>query len=715
MKRKELKKLLYSYINSADYSPKTKNELSDILQLEDKRDKRLLKDILYYLKIHDHLIKYEDNSYGIPPKVEGQLLANNRGFGFVRTDGKLFEQDIFISPNNLNGAYDKDRVIVEVTRNASEGQRPEGRIVEIVERGNNKVVGTFEKHDDYGFVIVDNDKLNKDIFVKKEDFNDAENGQKVQVEIVNWPKDHLNPEGVITSVIGNPEDRGVDIMSIIKSFDVPTEFPDEVIAESNELEDIKESDLENRLDLRDETIFTIDGDSSKDFDDAISIEKLPNGNYKLGVHIADVSHYVTEDSELDKEAAERGNSIYAVDKVVPMLPEKLSNNLCSLVPDKDRLTYSCIMEVTPKGQVVDYDIKRSVIHSKARMTYNSVNDFLNNVDDETTAYLKPFEKDLNTMVELADILRNERREKRGAIDFDYNEAFIVVDDKGYPTEIAVRERGVSEKLIEEFMLLANETVAEYASKTPLTFVYRNHANPDTEKLNEFREFLGKLGIQFGKPGSIPTNQDYQDLIKAVKGKPFEKTIILLALRTMQQAVYEAENKGHFALGADNYTHFTSPIRRYPDLLVHRNLGLIEDQVKLTEDDLKDIEKSIDEKAKHSSTTERTAVEIEREVEKLKKAEFMQDHIGEKFTGSVSGVTGFGIFVELPNTVEGLIKMSDLSDDYYNYDEENHRIVGENFGRIYNLGDDIDIVVDHVDVDARRIDFKPYIPRTQSEQ
>ncbi len=710
MNKKEIKKELFEELESPEYTPQTKNELVDSLDLKGKREKRQLKDILFKENIRDHLIKYEDGTYSLPPRVEGQLLANTRGFGFVRTNSDIFEDDIYIAPFNLNGAYDKDKVLIEIFRNADENHRAEGRVVEILERGNSHVVGTFEEYKNNGFVIVDNDKLNKDVFIAPKNFNGAENGDKVVVDITEWPKEHMNPEGVITEVLGKPGEPGVEVMSIIKSFDVPVEFPQEVLNEAESFKQIKEEEKEGRLDLRDETIFTIDGDTAKDFDDAISLEKLDNGNYKLGVHIADVSNYVKPGTELDNEASERGTSIYAVDKVVPMLPEALSNNLCSLVPDQDRLTFSCIMEVTPQGQVVDYDIKKSVIHSKARMTYNSVNDFLNGVEDETTEYLKPFKEDLNLAVELADILRHERRGKRGSIDFDFEEAYIEVDENGKPINVNLRERGVSEKLIEEFMLLANETVAEHVSKSPLTFMYRNHPHPDMEKLKEFRDFLGTLGLKFGKPGEVPTNKDYQQLLEDIKGEPFENVVTLLALRTMQQALYQAENKGHYALGAENYTHFTSPIRRYPDLTVHRNLTMLEDGMKFDKQELNDLNELITKQAAHSSETERTAVEIEREVDKLKKAEYMADYVGNKFTGTVSGVTGFGIFVELPNTVEGLIKMHDLGDDYYIFDEKKHRLVGENHGRIYNLGDEIDVVLDSVDVNAHQVNFLPAVPR-----
>lgn len=716
MSKKVLKEKLYDYLQNPEYTPETKNELIESLDLDSKKDKRALKDILYREKVHDHIIKNEDGTYAMPVKITGQLLANTRGFGFVRPEGDLFDQDIFIAPTNLGGAFDKDKVVIEVFQNSQNDRRAEGRIIEVLERGNKNVVGTFEEHKNNGFVICDNDKLTKDIYIPKADFDNAQNGDKVVVEITNWADDKKNPEGKIIEVLGKPDEPGVDIMSIIKGFDVPMEFPEEVIKEADSFDVlVNEEELSKRLDLREETIFTIDGDTAKDFDDAISIKKLDNGNYELGVHIADVSHFVPLDSELDKEAAKRGTSIYAVNKVVPMLPEQLSNNLCSLVPDEDRLTYSCIMEVNPKGEVVDYNIHKSVIHSNARMTYNTVNDFLDGKIDETTNYLQPFKKELETAAELAQILREDRRGQRGSIDFDFPEAYIEVDENGKPEQVEIRERGVSEKLIEEFMLLANETVAEYASKTPLTFMYRNHPHPDMDTLDTFRKFLKNYNYDLGKPGTVPTNSDYQKLMKEIQGTPLEKIITLLGLRTMQQALYEAENKGHFALGAENYTHFTSPIRRYPDLTVHRNLAMLEEGKKFDDDELKEIDEIITERAATSSSTERTAVEIEREVQKLKKAEYMLDHIGERYTGSISGVTNFGLFVELPNTVEGLIRMQDLSDDYYIYDEEKHHLIGENFRNIYKLGDNIDIVVSGVEVDAKRIDFVPAAPRNNNKE
>ena len=708
MRRKDIKDEINSIIDEPSYSPHKFQDFANELGLKKKKDKKILGEILDRLVEKDVLIKNYEKKFEHPAykTITGKLQGNTRGFGFVIPDDDLFQKDIFIAPKNLGGAFDSDIVKVDVFTNP-EDDRPEGRIVDVIERGRNNVVGQFQRSKDYGFVVADNDKLNKDIFVGSGNFMNASNGDKVVVEVTKWPEDGRNPEGKIVEVLGKPDDPGVDIISVFKENDVPIAFPAEVTDEADAIvEEITDDDLEGRLDLRDQTIFTIDGDSSKDFDDAVSIEKISDDVYRLGVHIADVSHYIKENSPIDVEADKRATSIYTVNKVVPMLPFNLSNNLCSLRPDEDRLTFSCIMDVDKHGQVLDYKIQRSVIHSSARMTYSTVNEFLAGEDTERTEYLKPFKKDLTMMEDLAKILHNERRGARGSIDFEYPESVVVVDDNGKPIDIKTSERGVSERLIEEFMLLANETVAEYASKSGLTFMYRNHPHPDADKLKEFREYLKRFGFHLGKEGQIPNNHDFQKLMKDIEHSPNREVITLLALRTMQQALYEPENKGHYALGAANYTHFTSPIRRYPDLTVHRNLALLADtNGNGPEKEKHRIAKKLKEQAAHSSEQERVADNIEREVKKMKKAEYMTEHIGETFDGKISGVTGFGFFVELPNTVEGLVKMTALNDDYYIYDEGLHRLVGQRFGKIYELGQPVKVKTVGADAAARQVDFE----------
>ncbi len=708
MRRKDIKDEINSIIDEPSYSPHKFQDFANELGLKKKKDKKILGEILDRLVEKDVLIKNYEKKFEHPAykTITGKLQGNTRGFGFVIPDDDLFQKDIFIAPKNLGGAFDSDIVKVDVFTNP-EDDRPEGRIVDVIERGRNNVVGQFQRSKDYGFVVADNDKLNKDIFVGSGNFMNASNGDKVVVEVTKWPEDGRNPEGKIVEVLGKPDDPGVDIISVFKENDVPIAFPAEVTDEADAIvEEITDDDLEGRLDLRDQTIFTIDGDSSKDFDDAVSIEKISDDVYRLGVHIADVSHYIKENSPIDVEADKRATSIYTVNKVVPMLPFNLSNNLCSLRPDEDRLTFSCIMDVDKHGQVLDYKIQRSMIHSSARMTYSTVNEFLAGEDTERTEYLKPFKKDLTMMEDLAKILHNERRGARGSIDFEYPESVVVVDDNGKPIDIKTSERGVSERLIEEFMLLANETVAEYASKSGLTFMYRNHPHPDADKLKEFREYLKRFGFHLGKEGQIPNNHDFQKLMKDIEHSPNREVITLLALRTMQQALYEPENKGHYALGAANYTHFTSPIRRYPDLTVHRNLALLADtNGNVPEKEKHRIAKKLKEQAAHSSEQERVADNIEREVKKMKKAEYMTEHIGETFDGKISGVTGFGFFVELPNTVEGLVKMTALNDDYYIYDEGLHRLVGQRFGKIYELGQPVKVKTVGADAAARQVDFE----------
>jgi ribonuclease R len=463
--------------------------------------------------------------------------------------------------------------------------------------------------------------------------------------------------------------------------------------------------VEKRKDLRDEIIVTIDGDDAKDYDDAVSIRKKDNGNFVLGVHIADVSHYVKQGDVIDESALERGTSVYVVDRVVPMLPFKLSNDVCSLVPDKDRLTFSCEMEINEQGQVVDYSIFKSVIRSKSRMTYRLVADLLAGTGDQPNR-LEPFRDELTLMDELHEILRVNRRLNRGAINFDFPEAKIILDKTGFPDQIIIDDRLVSHRIIEEFMLVCNETIAEHVSKLDAPFIFRNHPEPHPEKLTAFRTFINRYGFQLGKnDDQVPSGEDFQQLVEDIKGKNEERVITLLMLRTMQQAVYEGHNLGHYALGASFYTHFTSPIRRYPDLFVHRYLAKAIFG-KINKRSLEYLQKNIESIASHASETERRAENIEREITKLKMTEYLTRHIGEEFVGRISGVTSFGFFVELENTIEGLVRLQDLKDDYYHYDPDLHQHIGEHRGKIYRLGQEIKIRVAKADFSAKQIDFEP---------
>ncbi|CAK7076314.1 MAG: Ribonuclease R [Eubacterium sp.] len=707
MKTKDLKKMVKSVIENSRYRPMRFKDLAYLLDLHNKKDKQMMNNLLTEMvrkgKIAcDHQERYVNIKD--EKRITGILQGHSRGFGFVTPDDESIDQDIFIAPSSLNGALDMDRVEVRLLTTAKD-RRAEGEIVKVLERGRSKLVGRFELHKNFGFVIPDNDKLNKDIFIPERYMYGAHTNDKVVVSVTGWPDGGQNPEGRIVEVLGSADDPRIDVLSIFREFDVPMEFSEETLRDANMLSDtITPEMLKNRVDLRGETIFTIDGDDAKDFDDAVSLNMNEKGHYVLGVHIADVSHYITERGAIDQEAYERGTSIYAIDQVIPMLPFNLSNNVCSLKPDVDRLTMSCIMEIDGKGNILSYDIFKSVIHSAARMTYGQVNRLLDGVHDGGTAALEPFESILFQMEELMSILYNERRIQRGAVDFDFPEPKITLDKKGYPCEIVALERGISERIIEEFMLAANETVAAHIEKTGLPFIFRNHPEPDPEKLTAFRTFIGRFGFSLGEEDTPVTGKDFQKLQKDIEDSSEENVITRLMLRTMQQAVYEGNCKGHYALGANYYTHFTSPIRRYPDLAVHRTLSRVMDHA-LNPKEIKYLKGHIDEMAKHCSERERRADDIEREVDKIKMVEYMSRHIGETFSAQISGVTSFGFFVELPNTIEGLVRLQSLKDDYYYYDEEMHQQVGERFGKIYKLGQDVTVKLTYADINNRQIDFE----------
>ncbi|MCR5481496.1 MAG: ribonuclease R [Clostridia bacterium] len=613
--------------------------------------------------------------------------------------------DVFIGISKMNGAMNGDTVIAYLSpRSKWRGEKSEGAIGKILVRGCRQTVGTFSRDKKYGFVIPDDKRFSEDIYVRRNDFHGAFPGDKVLVVITKYPDAGQSAEGKITEIIARDGEPGADIKSLIRAYGLRETFPSRANAEAKAVSRIPGGGLdpENRRDLRDRIIITIDGADSKDFDDAVSIEKLSNGNYMLGVHIADVSHYVAENGPLDKEAFKRGNSVYLINQVVPMLPKALSNGICSLNPDVDRYTLSVDMEVSPQGVVVSHDIYESIIHSKARMVYDDVSDIIENNDKLLTEKYKKICPDIYLMQELSLILR-DAREKRGSIDFDFDEAHITLDEEGIPLSVDLSLRRSANRMIEEFMLLANTTVAEHFAWMEIPFVYRVHEKPATDKIEELKTFLRSFGIILkGNPENIHPKA-LNDILMKVHGMPYENVISTVILRAMKKAFYDVECGGHFGLSMKYYCHFTSPIRRYPDLMIHR---IIKEVLhgSLSEARIRELGKITAAAAETSSATERQAMELEREVEKMKKAEYLSYHEGEEFDGIVSGVTNFGMYVQLANTIEGMIRVEDLHDDYYDYDAKNYRLLGRLSHRVYTLGDRVRIKVLAASAESRQIDF-----------
>ncbi|MDE8733913.1 ribonuclease R [Eubacteriales bacterium DFI.9.88] len=635
------------------------------------------------------------------PETIGTLSKHRKGFGFVITEDE--EPDIYISARSMGGAMNGDRVLVELNPQ-SRGNSREGVIVKIVERCTKELVGTFEKSKRFGFVVADDPRMGEDIFVRKKDFRGAQRGDKVMVQITRYPDKENSAEGKITEIISRSGQAGGDIKALMRGCGLRETFPSRVNAEAKAVSKagVEEKDLAGRRDLREKTTLTIDGADSKDFDDAVSIELLPGGNFLLGVHIADVAHYVKEGGYLDQEALKRGNSVYLIDQVVPMLPKKLSNGICSLNPDVDRLTLSVDMEVTPQGDVVNHDIYESVIHSKARMVYSEVSDMLETNDLDLIKKHREVYEDILIMDKLAKILR-QKREARGSLDFDFDEAYITLDESGIPVSVDIAERRTANRLIEEFMLLANQTVAEHFYWMEIPFVYRIHESPSPEKMEEFRTFLRGFGLTLKGASDSIHPKTLNDILDKVSGKTYENVINTVMLRSMQKAFYGTECGGHFGLSLKYYCHFTSPIRRYPDLIIHRIIKVCL-RGKLDGKTMKHFKKKTLEAAEISSATERQAIELERQVEKLKKAEYISYHVGESFDGVISGVTSYGIYVQLANTIEGMIRLDSLTDDYYIHEPEKYRVIGERTHKAYMLGERIRVTVDSVSIENREINF-----------
>ena len=640
--------------------------------------------------------------------IEGVLSKHRKGFGFVIPKDDQ-GGDVFISPNSINGAMNGDTVSVRLLPPGETNRSREGVIHQVLKRAAVEIVGTFEKSKRFGFVVPDDRRFNDDIFVQKKDFNGAQTGDKVVAKITRYPDKNNSAEGKIEEIISRKGEAGGDIKALIRQYNLTQEFPEKVEAEAKKIPlKITEDEIKRRVDLREKTIITMDGADAKDLDDAVSVDKLSNGNYRLGVHIADVSNYVTDSSQLDKEALKRGNSVYLIDQVIPMLPKILSNGICSLNPDVDRLTLSISMEIDGKGKVVNHEIYESIIHSKARMVYGDVSDMLENGDQELIAKYQDIYHDIQLMDELAKILRKSR-DARGSLDFDFDEAYIKLNDKGIPISVETAERRVANRIIEEFMLIANETVAEHFYWMEVPFVYRVHETPSFEKIEEFKRFIRSFGLVLKGNTENIHPKALNKIIKSIEGKPEEHVVNTVMLRSMKKAFYGTECEGHFGLGVKYYCHFTSPIRRYPDLIIHR---IIKEslQGKLDVKRSRVLKRRTDRAAEISSATERQAQELEREVEKLKKAEYMTYHVGETYDGIINGVASFGFFVEIENTIEGMVRVDYLNDDYYDYEASKYRLIGRRTNKIYALGDKVTIKVHSVDLQEREINFTVVDPR-----
>ena len=712
------KKVICDLVNDPVYVPMKEKELAMLLQVS-KEDREEFRRILQELLAEGKLMltikgKYMKSNGKV---LTGTFISNSKGFGFVEIEGR--EEDLFIPEDKTNGAFHKDIVEVALLP-GRDGKRQEAQVLKIIARGMTTVVGTFERsRENYGFVIPDNTKLAQDVFVPKEHSMGAVSGHKVVVELTDYGTDKHSPQGKVIEILGHVNDPGVDIMSIVRGYELPTEFPEKVMNQAaRTAQEVSDADRAGRRDLRDVVMVTIDGEDAKDLDDAVSVS-FDGEKYHLGVHIADVTNYVQENSALDREALKRGTSVYLVDRVIPMLPHALSNGICSLNEGVDRLALSCLMTVDQKGEITDYEICESVINVNKRMSYRVVQELLTE-DGLTEKVPQPGEEDyreyagllpmFREMETLAGLLR-EKRQKRGSIDFDFPECKIYLDSEGRPTDIKPYERNTATDIIEDFMLAANETVAQHFYWMELPFVYRVHDVPDADRLQKLASIISNFGYSMKAVGRAKSKvgseeihpKEIQKLLAKIAGTPEEAMISRMALRSMKQAKYSVECTGHFGLACAYYCHFTSPIRRYPDLQIHR---IIKEQLRgrMNEERTAHYRELLPEVAKHSSETERRADEAERETDKLKKVEYMEQHVGESFDGVISGVTGWGLYVELPNTVEGLVHISKLYGDYYYYSEKSSELVGEATGRCFKLGMPVRVNVDGCDRFTRTIDF-----------
>ena len=718
---KKRKKIVYEIMCCKEYQPMRAKELAVLLQIPAGKREELHKilDMLLeegkisinkrgrYEAVRSSAAKKEAEKKSVKAERKkgqyytGTFISHPRGFGFLEIPEA--EGDIFIPEESIGTALHGDTVQIVVKKDGKDGKRCEGEVVKVLERGTREVVGTYQQCDGFGFVVTDNQRFLKDVFIPAGKSLTAEDGDKVLAEIKDHGNKRRSPEGKIIEILGKPGECGVDVLCVAKSYELPMEFPEKVAKQAERIkETLNEGDFYGREELRDVVMVTIDGEDAKDLDDAVSLTKEED-LYHLGVHIADVSNYVQYNSALDKEALKRGTSVYLADRVIPMLPKKLSNGICSLNAGEDRLALSCLMDIDKKGRVVSHRIVESVIHVKERMSYTNVKKILLQEDEELAKRYEELLPMFFQMKELSELLRN-RRKKRGAIDFDFPESKLVLDEKGKVVDIYSYEQNIATRLIEDFMLAANETVAEEYCMLGLPFVYRTHENPDMEKMETVLEMVHQAGIKVKKGKETISPKEVQKILKELEGKECEPFFARLILRSMKQAKYTVEDTGHFGLAAKYYCHFTSPIRRYPDLQIHR---IIKETLrgKMTEAKIQHYKGILEEVARQSSAMERRAEEVERETIKMKKAEYMKQHIGEAFEGTVSGVTEWGFYVELDNTVEGLVHVNSLTDDYYTFDKDRYCLVGDMTGRAYRMGQRVKVWVENADENTKTVDFK----------
>ena len=699
----ERKERIFEFIKDKDYTPMKAKEIALLLGVP-KNDYNDFLNILKQLEDEYKIRKNRKNRYILVEEkyYEGYYRKNQKGFGFVKID----EEEVYISKDNSLNALNEDKVLIQIIKEKTKEQSSEGKIVKILKHEKDTVVGIFQKSQNFGFVIPDDKKFGTDIYISKKNFGKARNNHKVLVKLTKYPKDGKNAEGEIVEVLGNVNEAGVDMLSLIKEHKLPAKFPEQVVEEAKKCgNEIDTKDIKNRVDLRDKIIFTIDGEDAKDLDDAVKVEKLENGNYKLDVHIADVSYYVKEDSLLDREALIRGTSIYMLGRVIPMLPRELSNGICSLNAGEDRFTLSCSMEIDSKGKVISGEIYKGIINVTERMNYTDVQKILDGTDEKVLQKYSKYIQEFKNMEELANILKTRRLEN-GYLNLDIPESKIDLDIDGYVTNISRYETTFAHEIIEQFMLTANETVAEKFFWLDAPFIYRVHEKPDIEKVQELNRFLWNFGlnIKANKDNIYP--KEFSKVLEEIKGKEEEKVISTLILRTLKVARYEAENQGHFGIASKYYCHFTSPIRRYPDLFIHRIISkYLEDNYVVDDDFIEKYKKEAEDRANQSSEREKVATLVEREAEDIKKAEYMESRIGEEYEGIVSSITPFGMFVELPNTVEGLIRFENIGNEYFIYDEEKKRLIGEHSNTVYKIGDKVNIRVISANKLLSQVDFE----------